>query len=203
MAQEHLGHNAVYLLPGRGNRLRDLGDPITRLGFDVYGRELAPPFAKLGFAEQVSLIQRDLAAAFWHPGARLIGHSYGAYLLLHALADREPFPGRILLFAPVLGAALDSQHLYRSRPPRADQLLQLAANHAFPMPHSLELHTGARDPGCDPALATQWSSLIPGTRLVLVPDQGHQLAADYVQRVLAQFLQAANSAHAAGRNPEP
>ena len=190
-------HNAVYLLPGRGNRLRDLGDPVTRLGFDVYGRELVPPWARLGFAEQIGLIQRDLAAAFWNADARLIGHSYGAYLLLHALADMDPFPGRILLFAPVLGAALDAQRLYLSRPPRADKLMQLAQNHEFPIPHSLELHTGALDPGCDPALATRWSSLIPGARLVLVPDQGHQLAADYVQRVLAHFLQAADGPRAA------
>ena len=197
MAREHPVHNAVYLLPGQGNRLRDLGDPITHLGFDVYGRELVPPFSRLDFAEQVSLIQHDLAATFWRPDAPLIGHSYGAYLLLHALADREPFPGRILLLAPVLGAALDSQRFYLSRPPRADKLLQLAQNHAFPTPRSLELHTGALDDGCDPALATQWSSLIPGARLVLVPDQGHQLAPAYVQRVLAQFLQAADSAHAA------
>ena len=190
-------HNAVYLLPGRGNRLRDLGDPVTRLGFDVYGRELAPPFSRLGFADQIGLIQRDLAAAFWNADARLIGHSYGAYLLLHALADREPFPGRILLFAPVLGAALDAQRLYLSRPPRADKLLQLAQNHAFPTPCALELHTGALDDGCDPALATRWSSLIPGARLVLVPDQGHQLADDYVQRVLAHFLPAADGPRAA------
>ncbi|KAB2922468.1 MAG: hypothetical protein F9K25_19345 [Candidatus Contendobacter sp.] len=197
MAREHPANNAVYLLPGRGNRLRDLGDPITHLGFDVYGRELAPPFARLRFAEQIRLIQHDLAAAFWHTGAPLIGHSYGAYLLLHALADREPFPGRILLFAPVLGEATDLKRFYVSRPPRADQLMHLAATHAFPPPHSLELHTGALDDGCAPALATQWSSLIPGARLVLVPDQGHQLASAYVRRVLAQFLQAADRAHTA------
>lgn len=140
-------HNAVYLLPGRGNRLRDLGDPVTRLGFDVYGRELAPPFSRLGFADLIGLIQHDLASAFWDADALLIGHSYGAYLLLHALADMEPFPGRILLLAPVLGAALDSKRLYLSRPPRADKLMQLAQNHEFPMPRSLEIHTGAVNGG--------------------------------------------------------
>ena len=118
-------------------------------------------------------------------------------MLLQALADMAPFPGRIPLFSPMLGAAMGSKRLYLSRPPRADKLIRLAQNHEFPMPHSLELHTGALDLGCDPALATQWGSLIPGSRIVLVPDQGHQLAADYVQRVLARFLQAADSAHAA------
>ncbi|MDG4597520.1 MAG: hypothetical protein P9F75_17850 [Candidatus Contendobacter sp.] len=189
--------NAVYLLPGRGNRLRDLGDLVTRLGFDVYGRELASSFARLGFADQIRLIQHDLASTFWHPGAPLIGHSYGAYLLLHALADRESFPGRILLLAPVLGAATDLKRFYLSRPPRADKLMQLAHNHEFPIPQFLEVHTGALDDGCDPALARQWGSLLPGSRIVIVPDQGHRLAPAYVRRVLAQFLQAADSAHAA------
>lgn len=72
-------NDAVYLLPGRGNRLSDLGDRVCRLGFDGYGRELAPSFARLRFAEQVSLIQHDLASAFWDAGALLIGHSYGTH----------------------------------------------------------------------------------------------------------------------------
>ena len=59
MAQGHAVNNAVYLLPGRGHRLSALGDPVGRLGFDGYGRELAPPFARLGFADQIGLIQRD------------------------------------------------------------------------------------------------------------------------------------------------
>ena len=133
-------NDAVYLLPGRGNRLRDLGDSVGRLGFDVYGRELAPPFARLGFADPIALIQRDLTSAFWDTGAPLIGHSYGAYLLLHALAELAPFPGRILLLSPVLGAAMDSKRLYLSRPPRADPLLRLAQNYEFPIPHSLEIY---------------------------------------------------------------
>ena len=193
-------NNAVYLLPGRGNRLSDLGDLVYRLGFDVYGRELAPPFSRLGFAEQIGLIQRDLTSTFWDAGACLIGHSYGAYLLLHALAELTPFPGRILLFAPVLGAATNSKRFYLSRPPRADKLMHLAENHEFPIPHSLEIHTGALDDGCVPALATQWSSLIPGARLFIVPDQDHQLAADYMHRVLAQFLQAADGPRRCNRD---
>lgn len=190
-------NKTVYLLPGRGNRLRDLGDLVCCLGFDVYGRELAPPFARLHFAEQISLIQRDLASAFWYTDAPLIGHSYGAYLLLQALADMEPFPGRILLFSPVLGAATDPKRFYVSRPPRADKLMKLAENHEFPIPQSLEIHTGALDDGCDPGLATQWGSLLPGSRIVIVPDQGHQLTLDYVHRVLAQFLHVSDDAHAA------
>ena len=50
-------NDTVYLLPSRGHRLRDLGDPVGRLGFDVYGRELAPPFARLGFADLIAAVR--------------------------------------------------------------------------------------------------------------------------------------------------
>lgn len=96
--------NSVYLVPGNENRLTEIGDKVHCLGFDVYGRELIPPFFSLYFREQLKVIQRDLTRMFWHRKARLIGHSYGGYLLLHALSVLEPFPGEILLFSPVLGA---------------------------------------------------------------------------------------------------
>ena len=117
--------NTVYLRPGRGNRLKDLGEIIACLGFDVWGREIFPPFSTLNFAEHIQIIQNDLRSWFWHEGAKLVGHSYGGYLLLHALADLEAFPGSLLLISPVLGAARGKWHL--SRP-----LLCFRRNRNFP-----------------------------------------------------------------------
>jgi len=54
-------NDAVYLLPGRGHRLSDLGDLVGQLGFEGDGRELAPPFARLGFADLIDFIQRGQA----------------------------------------------------------------------------------------------------------------------------------------------
>lgn len=53
--------HTVYLMPGRGNRLKDMGEFITSLGFDVCGREVLPPFSTLPFADQIQVIQRDLS----------------------------------------------------------------------------------------------------------------------------------------------
>jgi pimeloyl-ACP methyl ester carboxylesterase len=178
--------HTVYLRPGRGNRLQDLGETIASLGFDVWGREIFPPFSTLNFAEQIQIIQNDLRSWFWHEEAKLVGHSYGGYLLLQALADLEAFPGSILLISPVLGAARGK--LYLSRPPRADRLLKLAEEHPFPVPQGLEIHTGEADDGCDPDLARRIGASIPGAQVHVVPHTGHALPIDYLNKVIHRFL---------------
>jgi len=179
----------VYLLPGRGNRLSDLGAMIASRGGAVRGRELRGPFARLRFPEQLELIATDLGSDHWHDRARLVGHSFGAYLLLHALAGMPPFPGRILLLSPALGAAIDRRHLAASFPPRSGRLLGLAEAHRYPLPARLEIHTGQEDTGCDPRLAGTLAELL-GARLHLVAGQGHSLASAYVESALTAFLAA-------------
>ena len=72
--------------------------------------------------------------------------------LLHVLADLEPFPRKILLCSPVLGAAVAKNGFYGSLPPRAEKLVKLAESNAFSAPRYMEIHTGAEDNGCDPLL---------------------------------------------------
>jgi alpha-beta hydrolase superfamily lysophospholipase len=109
----------LYLIPGRAGRLTEgLGWLITNSGYAISGREIVSDFARLRFAEQLALIRSDLQPAFWHRDGVLVGSSYGAYLLLHTLADMDAFPGRVLLFSPVLGAAVAKNGFFGSRPPR-------------------------------------------------------------------------------------
>jgi hypothetical protein len=165
------------------------------MGFDVYGREISPPFSDLRFAEQVRIIRQDLASLFWRSRANVIGHSYGAYLLLHALSEREPFPGRILLISPVLGAAVINKEGvdgkgggYGSTPSGVMKLRRLFENNGFPVPQYLEIHTGDKDSGCHPDLAVKFGSLIPGSKVNIAKDQGHELDSAYVRGVLSDFL---------------
>ncbi|NEV60656.1 alpha/beta hydrolase [Thiorhodococcus minor] len=181
--------SALYLLPGRSNTLSDLGDIVLDLGMDVCGRELRPPFSTLRFSEQLAYIQKDLRTLLWAPEAKLIGHSYGGYLLLHALAELPPFPGRILLLSPVLGSAVvRGDRPFSSTPPRARRLLELSERQTFPAPRALELHTGADDDGCDPDLARTICAQISTATATVVPEQGHQLAPDYVAEVIRSFI---------------
>jgi hypothetical protein len=98
----------IYLIPGRGEKLDDtLGAILKMLGYNYEGMALTPNVEHLRLSEQLELVMTDLKIRFWNADSMLIGRSYGAYLLLQTLADMPPFPGRVLLFSPMLGAAFN------------------------------------------------------------------------------------------------
>ena len=179
----------IYFIPGRGESLdAGLGRLIASRGYAVHGREIISDFARLRFAEQLAEIRSDLQPAWWHAEAILIGHSYGGYLLLHALADLTPFPGKVLLCSPVLGAAVARDGFLGSRPPRAERLVRLTESGTFPAPRYLEIHTGADDNGCDPRLAARFASLVGNTKLSIVAGAEHLLGDEYLRDILRKFL---------------
>lgn len=181
----------LYLLPGRGEKLGDtLGRIIMKLGYEIEGRELVSGFGRLWFSEQIKLVRSDLQASYWTSDSVLLGRSYGAYLLLHTLADMGPYPGKVLLFSPVLGAAITKDRFYMSIPPRAKKLLMLADSDRFPVPGYMEIHTGAEDKGCDPLLAKQFVSRMNNVRLVVAPEAGHDFTEDYMTNAINRFVDA-------------
>ena len=91
---------AIYYVPGRGGRLSaGLGQELSARGYDLIGREIAGPgprdqsnpFASLSFQQQVEVIQHDLQSRFWTPEALVIGNSFGAYLIAHAILQLGNF----------------------------------------------------------------------------------------------------------------
>lgn len=178
----------IYLTPGRNEDLDgDLGLMIRERAAIVGGRALVGDFIQQPFSRQLALISEDLKHYFWDCQAILVGRSYGAYLLLHALADLEPFPGYVLLFSPVLGQALSPDLRSGSKPPRAQKLLQLAQKRMFPPCRYMEVHTGANDNGCDPELARTIVPQIKRAQLFIVPHAGHHLSVAYIREVLDRF----------------
>jgi predicted esterase len=179
----------VYLIPGRGDAIEDnLGGIIRRMGYPFQQREITPEFELLRFPEQLKVIEKELEIGFWRHDAILIGRSYGAYLLLHSLSEMQDFPGRILLFSPVLGPGRNRNGFYGSIPPRSNKLLQLAENNQFPLFQYLEIHTGTDDNGCNPLLAERFVAPFKNARLYLVLGAGHHLDDVYVSDVLMNFL---------------
>jgi len=184
-----LSNFLIYLIPGRGEDLnKGLGRLLTSFGCNIKGRGLVGEFVRIRFAEQLDRIAEDLNSGFRTPESILVGSSYGGYLLLHALADLPPFPGRVLLFSPVLGEAVTPNRRYGSRPPRPRKLLQIAESGTFPSCGCLEVHTGEEDSACDPDLARKIIPRLPNASLRVVPGAGHELDLEYVGRMFINFV---------------
>jgi len=183
-------HNIV-IFPGRNKSWREgIGNFLSSKGYSPTGINLTHDFMKLHVSDQVQNIS-DLLSNSWQSDTILIGKSYGAYLLLHSLLDFPPFPGKIVLFSPVLGKAfIESQgQFFCSIPPRSKQLLRTINEKDFPTPAHIEIHTGAQDNGCDPNLAQEFTESIPGASLYIVQNKGHRLDHSYENKILIEMIE--------------
>lgn len=175
----------IYLIPGRNKTLQESKLAQAILHHDIMGREIVDDFARYPISKQVELIATDIKNHFWTKDAKLIGHSYGAYLLMHALLELLDFPGKVLLISPVLGAAVSNNG--GSRPPRAKKIAQYAEAGKL-QDLNIEAHTGELDNGCDPKLAQAIFSHMPKSSLTIVQQATHTLPAEYINRVLSSSL---------------
>jgi len=180
--------DTIYYLTGRGGQLnKGLGEAILERGYKLSGREMSGAFAQLPFQNQLDLITKDLQDGFWHRNAKVIAVSYGAYLLLHALTELEPYVGSVLLLSPVLGGVTNGSTMRYFSPPRADKLMRLVEGGAFPVPNKIEIHVGDSDWQSPYQRAVKFTEAVGGGCKV-VPDTGHQLGKDYVASVLDEWL---------------
>ena len=178
----------IYYLTGRGGQLHTgVGQGLIDRGFKISGREMSGTFDTLAIQNQVNFIKGDLQADFWHRDAKIIAVSYGAYLLLHTLADLEPYPGSVLLLSPVLGGVINSAEMRYYSPPRSDKLMELAGIAKFPKPREIEIHVGDNDWQSPYQRVIDFSHSVTG-KYNVVPDTGHDLGRRYVSQVLNSWL---------------
>lgn len=148
----------VYYLTGMGGRLdTGLGQALLSRGFEIAGRELVGEFRKLDFQKQVDLVVSDIQNNFWREDARVIANSFGAYLLLHAQAQMEPYIGKVILLSPIVGEFSNEDTRMNFIPPRADKLQQLAEAGSFPIPKHCQVHVGSEDWQSNPANVSAFS----------------------------------------------
>lgn len=182
-----MGKN-VYYLPGRHGRVATgLGEGILELGYELKGRETPWSFEGLAFGEQLDLITQDLRANFWTENAKVVAVSYGAYLLLNALAEQEPYPGSILLLSPVLGEVTGGKSMRYYSPPRPSRIIDLAKTGLFPPPKHIEIHVGDSDWQSPYKRVINFADAVGGDYSV-VPDTEHDLGKSYVSPVLKKWI---------------
>lgn len=182
-------HKEVYYLPGRGGKLNTgLGEGLQQRGISVRCRELDGNFQRLSFQGQLDLIARDLND-YWTPDSHIIAVSYGAYLLLHSLAEMEPCPCKLLLLSPIIGGARDMESMRFFSPPREKKLMQMVLDEppTFPACTQLEIHVGEHDWQSQPERCKIFANSVKGKYSVL-SDTGHSLGIKYVSDVLENWL---------------
>ena len=180
--------NTVYYLPGMGGRLNTgLGQAVLDRGFKVIGRETCGEFQKLSFQHKIDTIANDLGTHFWYSNAKVILNSFGAYLFFHAQLQTPPFPGRVIIFSPIIGAATNSEIRMGFYPPRADALVKAALKGEFPCPLNAEIHVGSEDWQSGPSGIVEFAKAV-GLPINVVEGHGHMLGVDYVGKILDNNL---------------
>ncbi len=178
----------IYYLPGRGGRLHTgLGEALLSRGLSLFGRETVGEFAALSFQEQIELIAQDLKTDYWYESAEVIANSYGAYLFLHALTLLPAFPGKVLLFSPIVGEFSNNDTGTYFLPPRAGQLKKLIQSGKYPRPECCQCHVGKADWQSNPTSVLELGEFL-NFDVKVVPAAGHMLPKEYVNQVLDVWL---------------
>ena len=178
----------AYYLPGhRGQITTGLGLALISRGWAVSGRETLGEFQRLPFQQKIDAVAQDLLNQFWREDAHVVAVSFGAYLLLHTLAQLPPFVGKVLLLSPIVGQFSSEETGLGFIPPRADKLGQLAGENRYPPPLNCQIHVGAEDWQSNPGNVTEFAAKL-GMPVTVVPNTGHQLGKQYVGALLDQWL---------------
>ena len=180
--------DTVYYLPGMGGRLNTgLGRGIHDRGYKVVGPETRGEYQKYSFQDKINLVANDLEQYFWYQEAKVVVNSFGAYLFLHAQLQMKPYPGSVLILSPIIGGSQHDETQMRFYPPRADVLVEAAANGEVPCPLNAAVHVGSEDwqSGLDGVLSFGRSVGLP---VRVVDDQGHMLSVEYVGGLLDEQL---------------
>ena len=175
----------VYITGRHGRHQQGLGKYLGDHFQDYRGLSIDSDFLKQSFGEQVASVQSLLRDT---KGSNIIANSYGAYLLMHSLIDQPRFEGKVLLLSPVLGKAISNDSRSLSRPPRATQLILALENGLIPKPCHIEIHTGGLDYSCCPELATLFANRLPADKFKIIPNQGHAITPQIVQRIVNDFV---------------
>jgi predicted alpha/beta hydrolase family esterase len=179
----------VYYLTGmNGHLTKGLGEALLSRHVDVTGRELVDDFRGLDFQQQIDTVCDDLANHFWSKESHVIANSFGAYLLLHALAKlNKTYVAKVLLLSPIIGEFSNEETLIHFIPPRSTHLFEVAQRGAFPKLTNSAIHVGSEDWQSNPSSVKRFGDLV-GIDVHVVQDGGHMLPKDYVGNLLDVWL---------------
>lgn len=159
----------VFYITGRGGSLTGgFSAALEERLIDFTGREINGDFLKSEHPEQVELIVQDLTQ---NSDKTIIANSYGAYLVLSALAQYEITLGDVFLTSPITGrSTLEGTYF---KPAGANVVEAAISNCEFKGSiKNLAVIVGELDRQSDPERCMLMAAAFHGRAYVL-PNQGH------------------------------
>ena len=176
----------VFYISGRGGSAGSgLGAYLSERYGLLGGLSLSYDWLSQPHEDQLAILSAQLSEAE-AAGVPVIANSYGAYLTLLSLFDRQPLKTSVLLLSPVLGKTfLRGTYI---RPP-GGRRFAAAISSPVRKPAWLGLVMGAEDPGY---VAETWNKLVAALQPdhhALLPGQGHSLEKGTVAGLVEAFME--------------
>ena len=174
----------VFYITGRGGSLTGgFSAALEERLIDFTGREINGDFLKSEHPEQVELIVQDLTQ---NSDKTIIANSYGAYLVLSALAQYEITLGDVFLTSPITGrSTLEGTYF---KPAGANVVETAISNCEFKGSiTNLAVIVGELDRQSDPERCMLMAAAFEGRGYVL-PNQGHQIGYGKMNSQLDDFF---------------
>ncbi|MDP6969267.1 MAG: hypothetical protein QGG88_09150 [Gammaproteobacteria bacterium] len=177
----------IYITGRGGDANKGLGAYLKKLDASRIGLSVNSSFLQLPFSQQVRFVA-ELIDEFDAANTYIIANSYGAYLCLHALLGAPEWHSRMLLLAPAIGSAVDTDAMFYARLPSAKIFSYALEQSLLTKPAYIAVHIGEADLGFNEALFHQLQMSLDLDMLNIIPNQGHNLNKATVQNIVKDFL---------------
>lgn len=173
----------VLYITGRGGSLnKGLAAYLASSVKGFEGIAVDTQFLKRRPLEQVEFIRQKMAE---DPTRLVIANSYGAYLVLHALAQIEGFtPENVLLLSPLLGVGRSQGGFYMNIPPLLSRLEEAFKNSEVMKPKTIKFLVGELDKQISTSQVSFLDKYFGLDTVQVYPGEGHILDAKSVREAL-------------------
>jgi hypothetical protein len=175
----------IYITGRGGDANQGLGAYLKTLDANRIGLSINSQFLKLSHDEQVGVVSK-LIGDFDSADTLIVANSYGAYLLVQAMLVLGSIKSQVILLSPVMGRGMLKSAMFMSRPPDEHKIIEAEERGAVLSGTRVAVHVGEHD---DSVNICDISKRLGITNVTVVQKAGHNLPADYIQRIICPHFE--------------
>ncbi len=164
----------IFYITGAGGEIKSgLGEFLVQLTPNFRGISINADFLSQEFGDQIRQVKSEVLN-FSNKGYPVIAVSYGANLLLHALAGEDKLKTHLIMMSPVFGGFSN---------------LGLAIKEGrLVKPSFLSICVGQEDTVCDLSSIKNLAQALNADKLSIFPNERHMISPDIIQNFITKAL---------------